>query len=333
MMLWSRFCCPQCRRPLTSDAQAYRCPACQRMYPIVYGIPDFRLAPDPYISFEDEYKKARILAEAADLVSFEALVRFYWEITADAPRSAAERYVRYALSAEERAIACLEAVDRHAGTRWGGRACLEIGCGTGGFLLAAERRFRTVIGTDIALRWLVIAQKRLGNLNRHIVLACCSAEQLPFPDETFDGVVGLHVLEHTQDQQKVLSETARTLKRRGLYFFYTPNRFSFGPEPCVRVWGIGFVPRSLASRYVWLLKKVTYRHIRLLSRFELRRLLLRSGLREWMISPPRLAECEERVVSGFTRILVKIYHKLLERPVFPFLLQIVGPFLQVVGRK
>ena len=333
MMQWNNYCCPQCHGPVILDAEAYRCSACRRTYPIVFGIPDFRLFPDPYISLEDEYKKARVLADQADRVSFGDLVRFYWEITLDVPRSDAERYIHYAISGEDRGRACLETMDVQVRERWSGKACLEIGCGTGGFLLAARHRFHTLIGVDIALRWLVIAKKRLEGTEKRPILVCCSAEHLPFPDGTFDGVVGLHTLEHTKDQQQVLAETARTLKRGGRYFFTTPNRFSLGPEPCVRVWGVGFLPRSLADRYVRLVKGIPYRHIRLLSYFELRRLLFRVGLREWTISPPRIAECEQKTVSGFTRILITIYHTLLELPIFSFVLQIIGPFLQVMGRK
>lgn len=154
------FCCPSCRGPLAFDQAGYHCRACQRRYPIVCGIPDFRLFPDPYISFEDEYDKARRLSEEAERVSFEALVRFYWEITPDVPRPMAERFIRYAVTGEERADPCLATMDAQAGGRWTGARCLEVGCGTGGFLAAAQERFGALVGADIALRWLVVAKKR-----------------------------------------------------------------------------------------------------------------------------------------------------------------------------
>jgi len=299
----------------------------------VFGIPDFRLAPDPYIAFEDEYEKARLLAEQADQLSFEALVRFYWEITPDVPRAAVHRYIHFALSGEDRGKACLEVVDAHVGGRGSGQACLEIGCGTGGFLCAARHRWPMVVGADIALRWLVIAKKRLASVGEDVSLVCCAAEHLPFPEGTFDCIVGLHMLEHTQDQQAVLSETTRALKRNGWCFFSTPNRYSLGPEPCVRIWGVGFVPRSWASGYVRLIAGIPYRHIRLLSSFELQRLLARAGLRAWTISPLRLTESEQQVVAGCMRLLLTLYHLLLERPFWALLLRICGPFLLIAGRK
>jgi SAM-dependent methyltransferase len=327
----SRLRCPQCHGPLVANPAEYRCPACPRRYPIVYGIPDFRLSPDPYIPFEDEYRKAAVLAEQAQRGSFEDLVRFYWEITPDVPRPAVARYVRSALSGEQRGAACLEAIDASTGARWAGHCCLEVGCGTGGFLLAARERFDEVVGIDIALRWLVIARKRLGAGGP--LLVCCSADHLPFATGTFDGVVGLHVLEHTQNPAMVVSETARVLKPQGLYYFLTPNRFSLGPEPCVRVWGVGFLPPSLASDYVRLVKGVPYRNIRLLSPFALRRLFGGAGLRHWTITPPRIAACEVETLSGPARRLIPIYHALRELPLVSSLLRLFGPLLQVVGRK
>ncbi len=141
------------------------------------------------------------------------------------------------------------------------------------------------------------------------------------------------MLEHAADPQAILSETVRTLRTGGWCYFSTPNRFSLGPEPSVRVWGVGFAPRSLASRYVRLVRGIPYRNIRALSFFELRRMVLRAGLQTWSMFPPRLAECELRTLSGLRRRLARLYNLLQEVPVFRHLLLAVGPFLQVVGRK
>jgi SAM-dependent methyltransferase len=211
-----------------SDSTGYHCRACRRRYPIVCGIPDFRLFPDPYISFEDEYDKARRLSEEAERLS-----RRSSALLGDIPTSCpmAERFIHYVLTGEERADPCLATMDAQAGGRWTGARCLEVGCGTGGFLAAAQERFGALVGADIALRWLVVAKKRLVAAGNRVALVCCSAEALPFPDGTFDAVVGLHVLEHAADPQAILSETVRTLKANGWCYFSTPNRFSPRPDP------------------------------------------------------------------------------------------------------
>src|ERR1700730_2533138 len=105
------FVCPQCHDGLETQPNAYWCPACYRTYRVVLGIPDFRLRPDPYISFDDEYRKAECLAQAPESRSCADLLRFYWEITPDVPRHAAQRYVHYAAQGKERGAACLEAMD------------------------------------------------------------------------------------------------------------------------------------------------------------------------------------------------------------------------------
>ena len=326
------FSCPACGGALTADREAYRCPGCVRIYPIVFGIPDFRLAPDPYISFVEEYEKARVLAEEAERRSFEELVRFYWQMTPGVPPEAVARYTRYALDGERRARVYLNAVDAHLGRTWIGDSCLDIGCGTGGFLLGAGDRFHELVGVDIALRWLIVARKRLEGRAENIVLVCCSAEHLPFPGGKFDAAVGLDVLEHAEDAPAVLSEAARTLRSGGLCYLATPNRFSIGPEPCVRLWGVGFLPRGLARLYVQQIRGVPYRQIRLLSFFDLRRLLRRSGLRHWRIAPAPVPLDASAGLSRVAQGLLRFYNALRGHPILARVLLIVGPYLQVVAR-
>lgn len=53
---------------------------------------------------------------------------------------------------------------------------------------------------------------------------------LPFPDETFDAVVSLQVIEHLQRPREFVSECARVLRERGVLVLSTPNRLTFSPE-------------------------------------------------------------------------------------------------------
>ncbi len=57
------FVCPQCRAAVQEGAAAYTCGSCKRAYPILFGIPDFRLQGDRYLSLEDERAKAARLHE------------------------------------------------------------------------------------------------------------------------------------------------------------------------------------------------------------------------------------------------------------------------------
>ena len=53
------YCCPRCHGPLESNPNNYTCPTCPAVYPIIAGIPDFRLYPDPYISLEADRAKGQ----------------------------------------------------------------------------------------------------------------------------------------------------------------------------------------------------------------------------------------------------------------------------------
>jgi SAM-dependent methyltransferase len=50
----------------------------------------------------------------------------------------------------------------------------------------------------------------------------CDAQQLPFSDESFDGVVAQAVLEHVMDPHRVVAEIHRVLKPGGLVYAETP---------------------------------------------------------------------------------------------------------------
>ena len=97
------YCCPRCQGALVTHAEAYECTVCIARYPVVLGIPDFRVFPDPYIGIEDDHRKAgRIAARAAEGASFAELVKFYWSITPEEPPEMAERFTTVAIAAAER---------------------------------------------------------------------------------------------------------------------------------------------------------------------------------------------------------------------------------------
>ena len=51
------FVCPVCRAPVVLEGESYACAQCDRVFPVVFGIPDFRVADDPYISIENDRAK------------------------------------------------------------------------------------------------------------------------------------------------------------------------------------------------------------------------------------------------------------------------------------
>lgn len=100
-------------------------------------------------------------------------------------------------------------------------AVLDAGCGRSNHVLEVnEDSIEKAIGVDVS------KEATEGNtLMDEIVFA--DLEKLPFPDDTFDAVTSLWVLEHVHDPDRIFSEIRRVLKPGGKFFFETPYSFSY----------------------------------------------------------------------------------------------------------
>ncbi|MET0741399.1 MAG: class I SAM-dependent methyltransferase [Candidatus Nanopelagicales bacterium] len=96
---------------------------------------------------------------------------------------------------------------------------LEIGCGTGFFLL--NLRLAGVLDeghvTDISAGMVAVAKLNAQQLGFHIEGRVADAETLPYDDESFDLVVGHAVLHHIPDVAQAMSEVLRVLKPGGRF--------------------------------------------------------------------------------------------------------------------
>lgn len=326
------FCCPLCKGPLNEGQAAYDCPACAKRYPVMLGIPDFRVFPDPYIEIEADHKKGAFLAEHADGLDFLGLVRLYWQITPEVSPDRAERFIARTAMLVEKGEACLKAIEScvEPGRLGVGTCVLEIGCATGGFLVAAKQRYAQVVGTDIAFRWLVVARKRLQECGAQVLVVCCCAEYLPFRNHSYDLVIAEGVLEHVRSQDEMLQECRRVMSPVGMTFLATANRFALAPEPHVHLWGVGFMPRTWADRYVKYFRGIPYGQIKVLSVMELRRLLRTCRLPNHRILLPSVSQEEARQLSSVQRMQVAVYNAVKRVPVLRLLLYLVGPSFSVV---
>lgn len=105
-----------------------------------------------------------------------------------------------------------------------GKTCsiLDVGCG-GGFLTNyLAKKGHQVFGIDLSEKSLEIAKTSDTTESIHYALA--SAYELPFPDESFDVVSAMDLLEHVEKPELVIKEASRVLKKGGLFFFHTFNR-------------------------------------------------------------------------------------------------------------
>ncbi len=297
---------------------------------MVLGIPDLRVAPDPYISIEDDRAKARRVAERFPDTDFAGLLAFYYSITEVVPPDHARRYAAGLRAAATRAEATLAEWERASGTSAAaGWRVLDLGCGTAPLALALARRGIRVTGTDVAFRWLVVAKKRLEEAGVAIPLVCACAEALPFGDGAFDLVAGESVLEMVADQDRTLEETGRVLVRGGRLWLTTPNRTSLGPDPHIGVPAGGLWPRTWLDAWARRRGAVPPRRV-LLTRWSLAGLLQRHGFRPPRIFLPGLAPAQVAVLGVAGRTAAGLYGFLRTLPVSREALGVIGPLLGAV---
>lgn len=105
-----------------------------------------------------------------------------------------------------------------------GLEVLDVGCGGG--LLAEEfaRLGCTVTGVDPSEESLAAARTHAATQGLAIEYQRALGEALPFGDGNFDVVYCCDVLEHVTDWCRVIAETARVLRPRGIYLYDTINR-------------------------------------------------------------------------------------------------------------
>jgi 2-polyprenyl-3-methyl-5-hydroxy-6-metoxy-1,4-benzoquinol methylase len=95
-----------------------------------------------------------------------------------------------------------------------GSAILDAGCGVTffPFLLGAEFNVTAVDQDDYKLTY-----SKINNLqNTNVNFINSSLNRIPFPDESFDAIYCISVLEHTENYEEIIKEFNRLLKPNGL---------------------------------------------------------------------------------------------------------------------
>jgi ubiquinone/menaquinone biosynthesis C-methylase UbiE len=134
---------------------------------------------------------------------------------------------KWHISYDERCIDYARGRFEHVAGRagWPYAKALELGCGTGFFLLNLKQAGVLDEGhvTDISPGMVAAAQRNADELGFSVEGRVADAEALPYGDGVFDLVVGHAVLHHIPDVERALREVLRVLKPGG--------RFVFAGEP------------------------------------------------------------------------------------------------------
>jgi 2-polyprenyl-6-hydroxyphenyl methylase/3-demethylubiquinone-9 3-methyltransferase len=116
---------------------------------------------------------------------------------------------------------------------------LDIGCGAGLLTNALAVERHQVFGIDLSKTSLDVAGRH--DATGRVTYEIANAYEIPYPNQYFDAVCAMDVLEHVEKPARLIQEASRVLKPGGLFFFHTFNRnpLSYlviikGVEWCVR---------------------------------------------------------------------------------------------------
>jgi len=317
------FVCPRCKDELTTNQTHFICKPCEKVYPVISGIPDFRLFRDPYLDFDEDRDRTQIVLDALDRLPLEELLTYYWSYSDVTPPLLRKKFVDNAMRGESRGERIFDLITND-GSKIPKRF-LEIGCGTGNLLATAAKYVEQPIGTDIAMRWLHLSRRRFMDLGLDVpALVCCCAEYLPFKAQDFDAAIMASTFEFLKEPDSALIEIKRVLKDDGKCVINTVNRFSITNNPYAHLWGVGFLPKTLQIKYVRKRRDASFENITL---FSYNRIKKASSVSFNKVEI-NLADISDKTLASLpqrTKILVGIYRKLRSLPIIRTLLALVAP--------
>jgi ubiquinone/menaquinone biosynthesis C-methylase UbiE len=139
---------------------------------------------------------------------------------------------------------------------WSGKKVLEIGCGSGVDAMEFARHGAIVTATDITDSAVKLTQELATETGFPVKVVKASANSLPLPDASFDGVYCYGVLHHIPEVETALAEIRRVLKPGGRVMAMLYHRDSLLYAYSIIYWrGIKegmletLTPEQLVSRY------------------------------------------------------------------------------------
>lgn len=96
------------------------------------------------------------------------------------------------------------------------KVVLDLGCGTGKFMQKFYKEATKYYGLDLSSKQLEIAKSKVNGGN--VEFLCCSAENIPLPDNSIDVIISTWVLGTILEidrRNKALKEMNRVLKKDG----------------------------------------------------------------------------------------------------------------------
>lgn len=137
-----------------------------------------------------------------------------------------------------------------SGIALSGKRVLDLGAGLGGLTEELSLHDAHVVAIEPGQHWGQLARDRLLPYPNAAVVHGIG-EHLPFPDNSFDAVISLQVLEHVENPAKVLREAFRVCRPGGAFFLSCENYLSFREAHYLVLW-LPLLPKSIGRVYLRL---------------------------------------------------------------------------------
>lgn len=154
------------------------------------------------------------------------------------------------LAGDEVSVEQVERICRRyywAGDYCKGKDVLEAACGTGQGLGYLASLARSLVAGDYSQPILEIARHHYGS---RVDLRRFDAQNMPFPDRSFDVVILFEALYYLPDAERFFRECRRVLRRGGVLLIATANKdlYDFNPSPhSFRYYGVRELAGSLGA--------------------------------------------------------------------------------------
>jgi SAM-dependent methyltransferase len=151
------------------------------------------------------------------------IMPFDYDIDPERFRAGIEAVKKYTLQSDIHEDVARRFVEEHLAP------VLDLGCGEGRFTFPARQMGIATIALDLSATMLAsIPEPRVQG----------DARRLPFPGNTFGGIVALYMLYHLLDPSEAVAEIHRVLRPGGLFVACAPSRYNdpelsvvLGPQP------------------------------------------------------------------------------------------------------
>lgn len=194
---------------------------------------------------------------------------------------------------------------------------LDLGCGRGDLVYAAAMAGHQVYGIDYSEAAIGIAKKRLEicspEIQKRVTLAAMDAKNLQFPDNTFDYIFALDIVEHLHQWELVIAyqNLFRVLKHDGKLIVHTsPNKTAMIPAyTAMKLFGMNWGSQEYhvnEQTYQSLKKDLEQQHF---------------SFKIWILKDRHFwTNCIKHRNSSIFNFFAKIYDFLLDNPVSEILI-------------